>query len=395
LQKLLLLLLFNALLLTQVASAVSDDAKLKSTLLKAMKKHDTQKVEEIAGAGFESIDRDDELQMRIYDYLEAERIAKEKAKADALAAQEAAKKQQELDAVATQKAAKEAESQKAIAARQKADQAKKDTAAKKAAQDKKIAQQKQAQKAKEAKARKAKQDKELAAAAALAAKQKATAQKKREAATKKMAQDKKSAQQKQAKKAQAAKARKAKQQKDAAAAAALASKRKAADKKRREAAAKKAKQDKIAAQKKAAAKQKAAAKKKAATPKRTAVKTTPKAAVPVAVTTVTVVAPLALSDIDKKLVGEWKEVLPEKVSTLTINDNGSFLLEEVEEDGTLTLKGLWKNDKNILMLTIKKVQRNVHTRETNIHRVYKIELLEKNSLRILDKRRRVTYNLSR
>ena len=375
-QKLLLLLLFNALLLTQVASAVSDDAKLKSTLLKAMKKHDTQKVEEIAGAGFESIDRDDELQMRIYDYLEAERIAKEKAKADALAA-------------------KEAESKNAIVARQKAEQAKKDAAAKKAAQDKKIAQQKQAQKAKEAKARKVTQNKEIAAAAALAAQQKVTAQKKREAATKKMAQDKKSAQKKQAKKTKAAKARKAKQQKDAVAAAALASKRKAADKKRREAAAKKAKQEKLIAQKKAAQKRKAAAKKKAATPKRTAVRTTPKAAIPVVAATAVVVAPVVLSDIDKQLVGEWKEILPEKVSTLTINDNGSFLLEEVEEDGTLTLKGLWKNDKNILMLTIKKVQRNVHTRETNIHRVYKIELLQDNSLRILDKRRRVTYNLSR
>jgi len=71
------------------------------------------------------------------------------------------------------------------------------------------------------------------------------------------------------------------------------------------------------------------------------------------------------------------------------------MLEQVEDDGTLTISGTWKSEENIFMLSIKKVQRNVHSRETNIHRIYKVERLSKHRLVLRDKRNRIAYDLKR
>ncbi len=80
-----LILLMNALIFTQVSSAASEATKLKGALLKAMKTHDTATVKALAEGGYESIDRDDVLQEKIYEYLDAERERDIQAKAKAKA----------------------------------------------------------------------------------------------------------------------------------------------------------------------------------------------------------------------------------------------------------------------------------------------------------------------
>ncbi|WP_345977404.1 hypothetical protein [Sulfurimonas sp. HSL3-7] len=329
-----------------------DDVKLKSALLKAIKNHDTAAVKAIADGGHESIDRDDVLQEKIYIYLEAEderiRLAKEKAKADVIAAQKKAK----ADAAAAQKAAEE--------------KAKSDTLAKQRAQQKAKADAVAAQKAAEEKA-------------------KADALAKQKAAEKKAAEKK-------------------------ARADALAAKKAAEEEKRKKAlAAQKEKERKAAAEQKrkqAAAEKKAAAQKTAAAkpaPK-PSVKTAPKVVVPTVVAAPAAAAaapsaekmteePAIISD--KKLIGTWKQLNSTKVTTFAINQDASFNLEEVEDDGTLTLLGTWKSNKNIFMLSIKKVQRNAHSRKTDIHRIYKIEILSNHRLVLRDQRNRIAYDLKR
>lgn len=320
-----LLLLLHTLFFSQIAFAV-DDVELKSALLKAIKTHDTAAVKAIADGGYESIDRDDVLQEKIYYYLEAEeeriRLAKEQAKADKLA-QEQAKKKAAAAAAAAQKAAEEKAKADALAKQRAQQKAKADALAK--------------QKAAERKAR----------ADALAAKKAAEEEKRKKALA-----------------AEKEKARKA-----------------AAEQKRKE----------------AAAKQAAAAK---PVPK-PVVKTVPKPVVaPVVAAPAAAAAaaekkeePVIVSD--KKLIGTWKQVTSAKVITFAINQDASFNLEEVEEDGTLTLLGTWKSDKNIFMLSIKKVQRNVHSRRTDIHRIYKIKILSKHRLVLRDQRNRIAYDLQR
>lgn len=392
-----ILLLLNALLFTQIASAVDQDTKLKSALLKAIKTHDTATVMSLANGGYEAIDRDDVLQEKIYEYLDQERQrdiqAKEKAKADAIAKQEAEEKAK-IDAIAAQKAAEEKAKADAIA-KQKADAA--------------------------------------AAAAAVAATKAAEEKKKQEAAAKKAAEEKA--------KTDAI----AKQKADAAAAAAAVAAKKAADEKKKQeaVAAKKAADAKVKAD--AAAKQKAeaaalAAKKEADKKKAAAKKVTPAPAVttappaPKAVPKAVIAAPVAaaaiaaddeeedddteemneeradtaavaaqeeesepepITDSDKKLLGTWKQISSAKVITLNVEENRNFSLEQIEDDGTLTIIGTWKSEENIFMLSIKKVQRNVHTRETDIHRIYKIQRLSAHRLVLLDKRNRVAYDLKR
>ncbi len=85
----------------------------------------------------------------------------------------------------------------------------------------------------------------------------------------------------------------------------------------------------------------------------------------------------------------------EKVITLVIDENTDFSLEQIEDDGTLVISGTWKSEENIFMLSIKKVQRNVHSRETDIHRIYKVERLSKHRLVLRDKRKRIAYDLKR
>ena len=335
-----LLLLLNALFFAQTTFAVDDDVRLKGDLLKAMKTHDTAAVRAIADGGHESIDRDDVLQEKIYIYLEGEeeriRLAKEKAKADAIAAQEKAKadelakKQTQADAAAAQKAAR--------------DKADADALAKKQAQEK--------------------------ARADALAKQKASEEK--------------------------------------AQADALAAKKAAEEKKRKEAlAAKKERERKAAAEKKR--KEEAAAAKKTvvqqSVPSAPKVKAVPKAVVAAPVVAAPVAAAAApsaaekeeevLTFSDKKLIGTWKQMTGEKLITFAVNEDASFNLEEVEDDGTLTLLGTWKSDKNIFMLSIKKVQRNVHSRKTDIHRIYKIERLSNHRLVLRDQRNRIAYDLKR
>ena len=368
-----LILFVNALFFTQIASAVSQDTKIKGALLKAMKTHDTSMVRAIADGGYESIDRDDGLQERIYDYLNAERERDEKARLEALATKKSAEDKAKADVIAQQKAEKEAAAaviaaEKAAADKKKQDaiaaqnKAKADALAKEEAQLKAAAAAVAARKAAKNKASAdavAKQNAEKkAAVAAVAAKKAATEKKKKDALA--------------AKKAQEKKARQAK----------------AAEQKR-----------KADAKKKAAA-QKQAKPKKAAPKKSTAKKTVPKVkAVPVvaapivAAPVVAAAKPLTISD--KKLIGTWKQVSSEKVITLNIEKDTNFILEQVEEDGTLTLTGTWKSEENIFMLSIKKVQRNVHSRETNIHRIYKVERLSKHRLVLRDKRNRIAYDLKR
>ena len=341
-----LILLVNALLFTQIASAAKEDVKLKSALLKAIKTHDTKMVRALADGGYESIDRDDVLQEKIFEYLDAEREreiqAKEKVKADAIAKEKAktdataAKKRAAAAAVAAKKAAEDKKKKDALAAKNKV---KADAAAKKKAKQK-------------------------AAAAAVAAKKAADKKKKKDALA--------------AKKAKEDKARKAK----------------AAEKKRKDAAAAK---KKAAAEKQAKAKK--AAPKKQAAPKKAApkVEAAPKAVIAAPVVTAPVAAaaaaPLTVSN--KELLGTWKQISSEKVITLLIKEDTNFTLEQIEDDGTLTISGTWKSEENIFMMTIKRVQRNVHTRETNIHRIYKVERLSKHRLVLRDKRNRIAYDLKR
>ncbi len=337
-----LLLLLNALFFTQTTFAV-DDVRLKGDLLKAMKTHDTAAVRAIADGGHESIDRDDVLQEKIYIYLEEEeeriRLAKEKAKADAIAAQEKAK----ADELAKKQATEQTQADAAAAEKAARDKADADALAKKQAQEK--------------------------ARADALAKQKASEEK--------------------------------------ALADALAAKKAAEEKKRKEAlAAKKERERKAAAEKKR--KEEAAAAKKTVVPQSVPsapkVKTVPKAVVAapvVAAPAAAAAAPSAaekeevLTFSDKKLIGTWKQVTGEKLITFAVNEDESFNLEEVEDDGTLTLLGTWKSDKNIFMLSIKKVQRNVHSRNTDIHRIYKIERLSSHRLVLRDQRNRIAYDLQR
>ena len=366
-----LILLLNSLFFTQVVSAVSEEAKLKGALLKAMKTHDTQMVEAIASGGYEAIDRDDVLQERIYNYLEDERqhaiAAKEKAKADALAKEEA-KEKARIDAEHAKEAAEAKAKTDAIAKENAAI-----TAAAAAVTAKKVAEEKKKKDAITAKKR---------------AKQKAAANEKakKDAAAKAQAR-KKAAADKKKRDAIAAKNAKAKKAQQA----------KAAEKKRKQAAAAKKKAPKKQVKAKKVAPKKVTPKKvtpkKVATPKKVvAPKVAPKAVVAAPVAAA-ITVPLTVSD--KKLIGTWKQVSSEKVITLVIKKDTSFSLEQVEDDGTLTILGTWKSEENIFMLSIKKVQRNVHTRDTDIHRIYKVERLSKHRLVLRDKRNRVAYDLKR
>ncbi len=363
-----LILFVNALLFTQIVSAVSQDTKIKGALLKAMKTHDSSMVRAIADGGYESIDRDDVLQERIYNYLNAERERDEKARLEALATKKSAEDKAKADVIAKQKAEKEA----AAAA----------VAAEKAAADKKKQDAIAAQNKAKADAL-AKEEAQLKAAAAAVAAKKAAKNKASADAVAKQNAEKKAA----VTAVAAKKAAEEKKKKDALAA------KKAQEKKARQA--KAAEQKRKAAAKKKAAAQKRAQPKKAAPKKSTAKKTVPKVkAVPVvAVPVVAAAKPLTISD--KKLIGTWKQVSGEKVITLDIDKDTNFILEQVEEDGTLTLTGTWKSEENIFMLSIKKVQRNVHSRDTNIHRIYKVERLSKHRLVLRDKRNRIAYDLKR
>ena len=141
-----LFLLLNALFFTQILTA-ADDAQLKSALLKAIDAHDTAKVQALADGGYESIDRDDALQEKIYLYFEAEKEralhAKEQAKIDAVA-KKAADEKMKADAAAKEIADEKAKA--AAAAKKKAQEtanaeaaAAKKAAVKKAAAAKKAA----------------------------------------------------------------------------------------------------------------------------------------------------------------------------------------------------------------------------------------------------------------
>jgi len=349
-----LLLLIHALLFTQVVSAASAETKLKGALLKAMKTHDTATVKALAGGDHESIDNDYVLQERIYEYLEEERVREQQAKEQALAAEKAAEDKAKADVITKQNA--EVAAAAAL------------ITAKKAAEDKKRQDAIAAKQKVKADAL-AKEEASLKAAEAAAAAKIAAAKKKEKDALA-------------AKKAKEAKARQAK----------------AAEKKRKDAAAakKKAAAPKQAKAKKVTPKKKAAPKKKTvvkATPK---VKAVPKAAVVAAPVAAAATAPaVQLSVTAKELVGTWKQISSEKVITLLVNADTSFMLEQVEDDGTLTIMGNWKHEEKIFMLSIKKVQRNVHTRETNIHRIYKVDRLSKHRLVLRDKRNRIAYDLKR
>jgi len=358
-----LILLVNALFFTQIVSAVSQDVKIKGALLKAMKTHDTSMVKAIADGGYESIDRDDVLQEKIYNYLNAERERDEKARLEALATKKAAEERAKADVIAKQKAEEEAAAAVIAAEKAAADKKKQDAIA---AQNKIKAD------------GLAKEEAQLKAAAAAVAARKAAEDKKKKNA---LAAKNKT-------KADAV----AKQKAEKKAAAAAVAAKKAQERKTRQAkAAEKKRKDAATAKKKSAAQKQAKAKKTA--PK---VKAVPKAviAAPVAAVSVSAAAkPLTVSN--KKLIGTWKQISSEKVITLIIEKDTNFTLEQVEDDGTLTITGTWKSEENIFMMSIKKVQRNVHSRETNIHRIYKVDRLSKNHLVLRDKRDRIAYDLKR
>jgi len=377
-----LLLIVHALLFTQVASAASAEIKLKGALLKAIKTHDTATVKALAGGDYESIDNDYVLQEKIYEYLEEERVREKEAKAKALAAEKAAKDKAKAEAIAQDNAVKAAVAASIAAEEAAKNRKKQDTIlAEKNSKKKKAAAKKKAEQDTIAKRKAEKQ----AVAAVLAAK-KAADNKKRHDAT--------AAKEKARLNALAKEEASTKAARDDAAV-----KMAAAKKKEKDAAAKKARQKKAAAKKRkdAAAKKKAAAKKATPKKKKTAV-VKPKAAA--AVVAVPVVAAskapaTQLSVTAKELVGLWKQISSEKVITLSVKADTSFMLEQVEDDGTLTIMGNWKHEENIFMLSIKKVQRNVHTRDTNIHRIYKVDRLSKHRLVLRDKRNRIAYDLKR
>lgn len=161
-----LLLLLNSLFFSQIASAVDEETKLKSSLLKAIKTHDTPMVRALADGGYESIDRDDVLQEMIYNYFEEEkqriRLAEEKAKADLLAAEEKAAAEKlaaekaEADAAAAQKAAEERAIADALAIQKAKEKAKADAIAAQKAKEKWIAEEKKRKAEAAAKAKAAK-----------------------------------------------------------------------------------------------------------------------------------------------------------------------------------------------------------------------------------------------
>jgi len=326
-----LLLLANALLVTQVVSAAtSDDTKLRGALLKAMKSHDTVMVKAVASSGHQSIDNDEVLQEKISEYLshekEYEKQARERAKAYALAKKKAQKKAKAEKAarIAAQKKATPvdtAEKDAQKAATIAADNKQKDAVAARNAEQKRTlaAQKAEAEKTSKRLAAKKAKEEQLAKEEAVLL---ATQEEKR------------------------AKLQKEKKQKVA-----------QKEKERLAIEAKKAEKKRLAKQKAAHAK------------------------------------PLTVSA--KKLVGRWKEIDSDKVVTLKIDKDTNFTLEQVEDDGTLTIMGTWKSDEDIFMLSIKRIQRNVHTRETNIRRVYKVVELTKHSLVLEDKRKRIAYDLKR
>lgn len=333
-----LLLLANALLVTQIASAAaSEETKLRGALLKAMKTHDTVMVKAVANSGHSSIDNDEILQQKIAEYLthekEYEEAARERAKKAALARKKAKKEAAERAAAKKAQIVQQPASHTDKAAQTAAEAAKKEEARKNSAK------QEQQRLTREKEQQQARID--------------AKAKAKKEAA---------------AKEAKRVAAQKAKEEK-------LAQKEAVRLATQEEKKAKKRHEQELAAKKERERKAKAAEKKRIAAKKAHPSK------------------PLTVSS--KKLLGTWKEVNSDKVITLKIDKDGSFTLEQVEDDGTLNLMGTWKSEENIFMMGIKQVQRNVHTRETDIHRVYKVVELTKHSLVLNDKRNRLAYALKR
>ena len=340
------ILLANALLVSQLASASSgDDTQLRTALMRAMKTHDTVMVQAVANSGHESIDNDIELQEQIKSYF-ANEAAYEKARNKRAKAAAQAKSRAKVQKPAKSKALiqekKEPEVQERMAApvveqislERDDDTAQKEAEAQRAEQERQKLQ--KATEAKLAQEAQAKKDATKLKAQKQAQLEKEAAQKKR---TERLAKEE----------AQRNAALKEKNRKIAAA---------------KKARAKKAHDTRIAKEQRIAKQKKAASQK-----------------------------PLSVSS--KKLLGTWKEVNSEKVITLKIAKDAQFTLEQVEEDGTLLIAGTWKSEENIFMMNIKKVQRNMHTRETDIHRVYKVVTLNKKQLVLHDKRNRVAYDLSR
>ena len=332
------ILLANALLVSQLASASSgDDAQLRGALMRAMQTHDTVMVQAVANSGHESIDNDTELQEQIKSYFANEAAYQESRKKRAKAAAQAKKVEKAKtvapveDKIVTESSVPVVEQ---ISLERDDDTAQKEAEAQRAEKERQ-----KLQKATEAKlAQEAKSKKD-------AAKLKAQKQAKAEEAAAKKQRSERLAKEEAVRNA----ALKEKNRKIAAA---------------KKARAKKAHDAQIAKEKRLA-KQKEAASQK----------------------------PLTVSM--KKLLGTWKEVNSNKVITLKIAKDGQFTLEQAEEDGTLFIAGTWKSEENIFMMNIKKVQRNMHTRETDIHRVYKVVTLNKKQLVLHDKRNRIAYDLSR
>ena len=360
------ILLANALLVSQLASASSNnDAQLRSALTRAMKTHDSVMVQAVANSGHESIDNDTALQEQIKSYFANEAAYQEKSKQRAKATAQANKRAQAKRRAQDREAAKAKE----IAKAKEAVEAKETTPKKKVVEAKppsapvveQISLERDddtAQKEAEAqKAEQARQKQQKATQAKLA----------QEAEAKKVAASKKAQQQAKAEK-EAAERKRTKRlaEEEAVRNAAL------QEKNRKIAASKKARAEKAqkAQDAKLAEKKRLAQEKKVATQK-----------------------PITIST--KKLLGTWKEVNSDKVITLKIAKDGQFSLEQVEEDGTLSIAGTWKSEEDIFMMNIKKVQRNMHTRETDIHRVYKVVTLNKKQFVLHDKRKRIAYDLTR
>ena len=366
------ILLANALLVSQLASASSNnDAQLRSALTRAMKTHDSVMVQAVANSGHESIDNDTALQEQIKSYFANEAAYQEKSKQRAKATAQANKRAQAKRRAQAKEAAKAKETAKA----EEAVEAKKVTKVKETTPKKKVVEAKPpsapvveqislerdddtAQKEAEAqKAEQARQKQQKATQAKLA----------QEAEAKKVAASRKAQQQAKAEKEAADRKRtKRLAEEEAVRNAALQEKNRkiAASKKVRAEKAQKAQDAKLAEKKRLAQEKKVATQK-----------------------------PITIST--KKLLGTWKEVNSDKVITLKIAKDGQFSLEQVEEDGTLSIAGTWKSEEDIFMMNIKKVQRNMHTRETDIHRVYKVVTLNKKQFVLHDKRKRIAYDLTR
>ena len=348
------ILLANALLVSQLASASSsNDAQLRSALTRAMKTHDTVMVQAVANSGHDSIDNDTKLQEQIKSYFANEEAYQEARKERAKAAQvkkrvKAKKAAQKKKVVPEKKVTPEKKKLEAvtpistptvehISLERDDDTAQKEAAAQKAEQarqkQQKVTEAKLAQEAKAKKTAASKKAQQQAKAEKEAAERKRTKRLAEEEAVRNAALQEKNRKIAAAKKARAEKAKKVEVAK--------------------------AKEEKRLAQKKKA----------------------------------TIQKPLSIST--KKLLGTWKEVNSDKVITLKIAKDGQFTLEQVEEDGTLSIAGTWKSEEDIFMMNIKKVKRNMHTRETDIHRVYKVVTLNKKHFILHDKRKRIAYDLTR